>query len=167
MKQRFLVLTLMVLVFSMSSCATLRPGEPTMESFSQVFQVEGSTANKLWNRTNAWCIDAFRHSKDVVQYSDKEDGIIRGKFVMERNSYYYEYIQTTFSIEIKDNRIKLNFYNPLRLIYGDIMVGYYVGVSEIPVYQRDTKISKQVLAEWSVLIQSFKQYIQKKEQSSW
>lgn len=161
----FLIASLFIFLFS--SCVTVKPNDEPMEEYIAIIQVEGCLKNELWEKANAWCVDAFRNSKNVVHFSDKEAGVIRGKFTDEYNSYFYEYVQTTFSIEVKDEKARILFYDPLRIVFGDIMFGYYDSPDEVPLYKSDTNLVQQVYSDWQMLITGFNNKLTEKNISDW
>ena len=165
----FCAIALVVLLFS--SCASTKPNEQQskqpMAEHSSIIEVSGATKDELWLRANEWCIDAFKNSTSVVQYSDKEAGVLRGKFTNEYNGYYYEYVQTTFSIEVKDEKARLIFYDPLRVILGDIMFGGYSSPKEIPVYESDEKLVQNVQSDWILLEATFSATLRQKNNDDW
>ena len=138
-----------------------------MAEHSSIIEVSGATKDELWLKANEWCIDAFKKSTNVVQYSDKEAGVLRGKFTSEYDGYYYEYVQTTFSIEVKDEKARLIFYDPLRVILGDIMFGVYSSPKEIPVYASDEKLVQNIQSDWMMLEATFSATLRQKNNDDW
>ena len=154
-------------VMTLSACVSAKPDEQPMPSHSSVVQVPEATKDELWLRANEWCIDAFKNSTNVIQYSDKEAGVIRGKFTGEYNGYYYEYVQTTFSVEVKDGKARLTFYDPLRVVLGDIMFGGYSSPKEVPVYESDEKLTQSVYSDWMLLEASFSNILKQRASDDW
>lgn len=130
------------------------PKEPLEESVL-VVEVPNVTKDELWGRVNSWCIDAFKDSTNVVQFTDKEAGVIRGKFTGRYDGYFYQYVQTTFSAEVKDFKARLKFYDATRIVMGDIMFGAYYQNSEIPVYTTDVNLIEKIKADWTTLAKYF------------
>ncbi len=65
--------------------------------------------DELYKLSNEWMAKAFKSSKDVIQYQDKEEGVIVGK-----GSTMVKYLASmrtwfTMTIEIKDNRMRITF----------------------------------------------------------
>ena len=93
--------------------------------------------------------------------------MLRGKFTSEYDGYYYEYVQTTFSIEVKDEKARLIFYDPLRVILGDIMFGVYSSPKEIPVYASDEKLVQNIQSDWMMLEATFSATLRQKNNDDW
>lgn len=170
MKKRVLAYFFCIILFLMmtlSSCMTIKPIKQPMSKYSSIIEVISTTKDELWLKANAWCVDSFRNSKSVIQYSDKEAGIIQGKFSSKHNGYFYQYVQTTFSIELKDNKARITFYDPLRIILGDIMFGIYSSTKEVPVYKSDAKLMERVLADWLSLENTFRYTLKHNKNDNW
>lgn len=98
-------------------CATTKVAEFTPDE-TAVRVIENLPANKdqLFIHSNRWMIDSFRSAKDVIQYTDKEAGLLVGKMTL-----YYEpgqYVgygvttsetlaQATVEINVRDNKVKI------------------------------------------------------------
>lgn len=71
--------------------------------FSDVVEVKDKSKDDLFISANTWFANTFNSSKDVIQYSDKDKGIIIGKGLIEAR---WGYINFTFTVKIKDNKYK-------------------------------------------------------------
>lgn len=76
--------------------------------------VENLPANKdqLFIHSNRWMIDSFNSAKDVIQYTDKEAGVLVGKYTL----YWYPPVniydegtlaQAIVEINVRDNKVKI------------------------------------------------------------
>lgn len=67
--------------------------------------------NDLFVKSNLWMIDVFNDAKSVIQFSDKEAGVLKGRylwFYQSGGQYTPEYEFTaTITIYVKDNNIRL------------------------------------------------------------
>jgi len=52
------------------------------EQLVKVFDNLPSTKDKLFLKANDWMIRTFNSAESVIQHSDKEDGVIIGKYLM-------------------------------------------------------------------------------------
>jgi hypothetical protein len=107
MKKRLLILLTILAVF-LGSCgsapATLPPEELVIQ---RIFEVDKSK-DELYRISMEWMAKTFKSSKAVIQYEDKEEGVIVGKgFTVVRyglgipaNTYF------TLTIEVKDNKAR-------------------------------------------------------------
>ena len=85
----------------------------------------GSKA-ELFVKANLWMVDQFKSAKSVIQYSDKEAGVIKGKYLLASTpvehvwmSYYVGGDYTaTITITTSDNQITLKI-EPVELPRAD------------------------------------------------
>jgi hypothetical protein len=67
-----------MLVFT--SCAT------TQTAFTPITLTETATVigtkNDVYVKANLWLVDVFNSAKSVIQFSDKDAGVIKGKYVL-------------------------------------------------------------------------------------
>ena len=74
MRILWIILSLL-LVFS--GCATTTY---EAEPYSLVIEAEGKTSTELFDLANRWAVTAFTDASSVIEYSDKESGVISGKY---------------------------------------------------------------------------------------
>ena len=67
----------------------------------------------------------------------------------------------------KDNKARITFYDPLRIILGDIMFGIYSSTKEVPVYKSDAKLMERVLADWLSLENTFRYTLKHNKNDNW
>jgi hypothetical protein len=99
----------LLLLFA-TSCAS----KPIIiEPVEKSFEANGSKS-ELYVRANTWFVDTFNSAKMVVQFADKEEGVITGKYMMApkwayngvsvyQNGGYLAIIQ----IQVKDGATKI------------------------------------------------------------
>lgn len=114
MKRFFFVI---LVVFIMSSCYTLQPVTFTDEEFSKVYDDVIGTKNDLYLKANTWMVSFFKDAKSIIQHSDKEQGVIIGKYLMKEREGYntnllilpgLENIYSTINIQVKDNKARIS-----------------------------------------------------------
>ncbi len=101
------------------SCATMV--QVQMEQKTQTIQVEQSK-DELYIKANNWMVENFNNAKSVIQFSDKEAGVITGKYlmksilkysnVMDKNSAYHDDIFAIIKILVKDGATKITINSP-------------------------------------------------------
>jgi hypothetical protein len=116
-------------VFILIGCATTDPATtetPTVNEkpvlSNEYIKIIDTQKNKdaVFDTTMGWMAKAFVSPHSVIQYSDKNSGLITGKarFDIEAASSSifgegyssYSYIDYTLKIEIKDNKARLSFF---------------------------------------------------------
>lgn len=102
----------LLLILLLVSCETLKPGE-AFETVSSIVEVPGTTSDELYIRANSWMVDTFNNAKSVIQYSDKESGIIKGKFVgTYPQGLAYLDCESTITVEVKEGKARLTIDKP-------------------------------------------------------
>lgn len=75
--------------------------------YSEVINLEGKSKDDLYLYANSWFVDAFVSAKNVIQYSDKKEGVIIGKWYLEVKNGKVEF---TAKIGVKEGRYKYELY---------------------------------------------------------
>ena len=152
MKKAFVILAF-VFCFLFFGCVSTKSVE--MQPFEEIVDVPGKMADDLFVKSNSWMVDNFKNANSVVQFSDKAAGVIKGKYIapnIQDGMYLYD-IQSTITIEVKDERYRISMADP---------VVYYLGTTYAPtagnrqVYPLYDKLADKLKVEWSNLAQSLK-----------
>ena len=98
---------LFVSIFAiLTSCGTT---PVSIQPISKVIEVQGSKDN-LFVKANNWMVQNFNDAKSVIQYSDKEAGIVNGKYLLkviyDMNGRSYN-VYANIKIQIKENKSKI------------------------------------------------------------
>jgi len=113
-KRNFIVkkfTTLYVIIFSlfMQGCAAI-----TTQSLPviKVVKIADTKKNTLYVRVNNWMVDTFKNAESVIQFSDKEAGVISGRYLLgtvSRASQYgaANYAYASIKVIVKDNASKI------------------------------------------------------------
>jgi len=113
MKSIFLIAISLLL----SSCATMVWISVSTPKDEDIIDAKG-TKNELYIRSNEWMVRNFNNSKSVIQFQDKEDGKILGKYLMNSETYIGESgiyrsplpaidVYSLISITVKDKTAKI------------------------------------------------------------
>lgn len=112
-KQIFIVVTILLVTVLFQSCATMPQANQELLQMSKVLEVEGSSADDLFIRSNLWAVSAFNRADYVIQYQDKEAGVIKGKFSESIRTGLMGIaivdITTVMTIEIKSGKLRISF----------------------------------------------------------
>ena len=98
--KKFFIPMFLGLLLILSSCASTQVAY-TPITLTKTATVSGSK-NEVYVKANLWLVDIFNSAKSVIQFSDKEAGIIKGKYVL----YYIPAAQYIGELE-KDATITL------------------------------------------------------------
>ncbi|MBW8003643.1 MAG: DUF4468 domain-containing protein [Planctomycetes bacterium] len=159
---------LAIFIASLLGCASVIPNiEPvTGEVASLIVEREDESKDNLYIKANSWAVDTFVSAESVIEFQDKEAGVIKGKYLIEIvNGIYYLDIKTTITIQAKDNRCRILLTDPLMRFTGDVLNGTYRYSK--PYNPINTQaVLDQSKSHWDKLIISFKQAMEK-EIPSW
>lgn len=87
-------------------------GQEAMQ-FEKVIQVENMNKDNLYAKIHEWFVNTYRSADDVIQMSDKAEGVMIGKGSMKYSreglaySCYSGYVGYTLKIYVKDSRFKV------------------------------------------------------------
>lgn len=105
-------------IIAISGCKTTPPPTAQDMEISNVYQVEGNTKDKIYNQVQIWMSQNYNSSKEVIQYTSKEDGVIVGNGRIKYPCEGFECIakekwnvEYTAQVDIKDNRFRISFTN--------------------------------------------------------
>lgn len=108
MKNLLFYIFVIVGIISMQSCAMNQ--YLTTQSKSKVINVDGKTKNELYIRANTWMVEAFTNAESVIQFSDKENGIVTGKYIMTTiitSTTTSHGVYSIIKIQVKDGAAKI------------------------------------------------------------
>ena len=107
------LLLLLTIGLVLTSCATVKTG-----SFKAKTEQVQNSKSKLDNyvAANEWMVEKFNSAEDVIQFADKEAGIVKGKYTLNYAApVYYGYGYSTparlstaiITIRVKDSVAKI------------------------------------------------------------
>jgi len=76
-----LIITI-IIGFSIASCATIPITFNESEYMVKTYDSLAGNKDQLFLKANGWMIKTFTNAASVIQHSDKEDGVIIGKYLM-------------------------------------------------------------------------------------
>ena len=153
----FLILCLVSSVYISQSCTPIFYNYETI-NLTEVVSVDSTNANRLFVMSNSWMVEKF----SIIQYSDKEAGIIKGKYNLyyrasKHGSIFNESISeisinAIITIDVKSNMAKINI-RPIRnsTVYS-IGLGYTM---------------EQANKDVKALANNFKLYLKENQKSTW
>jgi hypothetical protein len=141
------------ILFFLVGCASMG-GVTESVDYSEIIDVQGVNAGDLYTRVNMWFVDAFRSADSVIQFSDKESGVVKGKYVSAENIVHatdYYRISSTITVEVKDERYRISFSDPKCRPIGSVLGGNYNGqvYPERNLVNQD--MAEKVKESWAVL----------------
>jgi len=143
---------LLLALIAFYSCGSLTPVAVNSQPKSETFDVNGDKS-ELYAKANNWMVENFNSAKSVIQFSDKEEGMVTGKYLMgtvhpDATGSPVKDVFAVIRLQVKDNASKITI-SPEDYQYVTSM-----GVSE------SQKLSREKLDEqMDQLIASFEDYM--------
>ncbi|MFD0763013.1 DUF4468 domain-containing protein [Lutibacter aestuarii] len=110
------LLFIFITSFTIINCGSLVATKVPAEEFSQEKIIENLNLkkDKLYVISNDWMVDTFNDAESVIQFTDKEEGIVIGKYLLQGELIIADIITNDtrifakIKIEVKDNKAKIN-----------------------------------------------------------
>ena len=109
-------LIILIIAISLTSCFTYKTLSVD-KPFEYVTTHNGQSQSELFLKANDWMVSIFNNAESVIEYSDKDKGVIIGKYLMygtireSGNMYVSSTLDTRvyakINIFVKDNVVKL------------------------------------------------------------
>ena len=154
-----------VLLPLLVSCGTMMGAKAPIEmrSIEQIIDIPNMTKENIYIKANSWFVETFNSAESVIEFQDKENGKIMGKYVYSYSEGVYTYdVRQVVDISIKDNKIKVSISNPYYKATSGLGEKYTNTVYRL--LETQTGIDKARI-EWKKLIESLVEYI--KVESEW
>ena len=74
------ILLILGLALLLVSCATVKTSD--VKGKTVIVEIPGASKDELFVKASTWMVETFNSSKSVTQYSDKEAGVIKGKYII-------------------------------------------------------------------------------------
>jgi hypothetical protein len=145
---------LLFFLFVLSACMTQQPITKEEGTVSETVETPGINAADIYTKINLWFVEAFNSAESVIQYSDKEQGVIKGKGNFATTFMTPIRVFFTITVEIKDEKYRLSFSDP-----------YFQNTTTtnmsptINTYPLDKRLLEETLAEWKLLANSLKKFL--------
>lgn len=154
------ILLLILVSTTLMSCGGYQQIKTTNVSvppIEEVINLEGSK-NDLYVRANKWMVENFNNAKSVIQFSDKEAGVVAGKYLIGTvgsmgTGLASSYVGPTkdvfavITIDVKDNAAKITLTSePFQTMESKQLVNY--GLTE-----------ESLKAQLNDLVTSFENYM--------
>lgn len=105
---------LLILIPILASCYSIKTEQIIIDPVITNVEVENSKS-ELYVKANTWMVESFNNAKSVIQFSDKENGIVIGKYLMKSYSYTTstnyntedKEVYAIIKIQVKENATKM------------------------------------------------------------
>lgn len=146
---------LLLATIIVSSCGGISPTYLNYKDYSAEKEIScNQPKQELFVAGYSWLVENFNSANNVIQYYDKETGVIIGRYLMAGNSVAGE-VFAVVSLRVKDNMTKIKV-TPLGVgKYYTPEPGYVVpqgSPSEKEIMER----AKKLIDDYEVYIQNYK-----------
>lgn len=91
---------------------------------------------------------------------NKVNGYIMGQFTIDYSTLFnYQTVESKFTIRFNEGNARIEIYNPVVSIYGDIIQGQYDNPVVRDVYDSDNNLSERIYKDWHKYIMSYDSYL--------
>ena len=111
--RKLMILSLMLIsMLGIQSCGIIK----TVESKSTeiVVKLNDKSQDDLYIRANTWMVEKFNNAESVIQFSDKPNGIVAGKYLLSSKGIAgsgmgatWKNVYAIIKIQVKDNGAKI------------------------------------------------------------
>ncbi len=167
MRKNVKLVILFIITISMTSCSIMTgtTASPEKRTFKHVIEVPNRSKNSLFVSANSWFVDTFDYAGSVIEFTDKEEGRIIGKYVFNTFQGIQNFIvRQTITVDVKDSKVRLTISNPYYKWIGDDINGndYDPEQKLEPLVTEDgLEIARK---EWKKLASSLTNYVKKDSQ---
>lgn len=122
-----------ILISTMSSCLSTRQIQSTPQPRTETFENQlDKDANYVL--ANEWMVETFNDAESVIQFTDKESGTVKGKYLMKAGYVSTSpYVASTepryaiITIRVRDNGCRIEIDPPSGQFYSQKSMGTEVG----------------------------------------
>ncbi len=144
------------------ACASTQNISTLPAQYEEIVDITG-TKDSLYTKANLVFVDLFNNAESVLQFSDKQEGIMKGKYVSNITVGTSDYtVYTTVEVSVKEGKYRIN------MTLADVVETFnaWTGRNTRPhsVAPTDAILTK-MNQEWKLLATSFKTKMNK--DSSW
>ena len=163
-KAGIIVVTILIILITGCSTTTMAPLQ-TAPEYSEVVYVYGLGADEIFTRVNLFYVSAFKNPESVIEYSDKDAGVVAGKYATEmKNPGALEEVLlfSILTVEVKDGKYRVSFNEPYQESRSLVW----------PLKKYTYRITSQkqfeiVLSHWEDLATQLRGYVQQDDDSDW
>jgi hypothetical protein len=112
--KKLVFILLFPFMFSCVTSKVFNTPEPVITSFSN-----SKTSAQNYILANEWMVETFNNAQSVIQFSDKEQGIVKGKYFLKK-TYQYSMgmpvgentLSAIITIRVRDNQARIEIEPP-------------------------------------------------------
>lgn len=101
-------------MFELFACVSIKEIRQDFLTQNLIYENFNVSKGELFRKSNEWILETFNFPKEAIQYSDKEEGIIKLNFTItnfEPSTYALSYMPTanfSMTIQVKDSKARVS-----------------------------------------------------------
>ena len=128
----------------LTSCASTKILVNFDEAVVKIYDVKG-TKDELFVNANRWMVSVFKDARSVIQFSDKTEGVLIGKYLLYYPKSLYDIcpeIYAIIEINVKDDKggISVKPYN-WGYVKANSGIPYWTGTQDEHLYSKEKAIA--------------------------
>lgn len=81
MKKHVIFGMILALLVLLAGCQTMEAIPDSENTYAQVYEFPGMHKSDIYTIANDWMVSTFRSAEAVIEYADKDEGIVTGKCI--------------------------------------------------------------------------------------
>lgn len=116
--RKALVLMMVMVAVLFGACATGDTPNPEDMRVERILTFEDMEQDDLFDLANRWFVHSFGSAQAVIDYQDKERGIVMGKYTYRTSVMgplamsTIDRVQCTIQVEVRDGRARIQIMDP-------------------------------------------------------
>ena len=147
-----------ILALTVQSCGTMIKIDSSIDNVVENV-ILTTDKNDNFVRANEWMVESFKDAESVIQFADKEGGIVKGKYLLKSGHSYFDdkSYYAIITIRVKDGASRIEIEPLDKTLHARHYKGY-----EGTIYANSTVGYTKEMYDASVklLIESFKSRMQ-------
>lgn len=168
---KYILRFILLITVLLHGCAAAFPLKPEETSYQKIIELPAQSKGHIYEKSRQWIAERFKSAKSVIEYENKEEGVIIANNSMTRPESVVHIsggsiITYTMKEEIKDNKARLTFNNFEALVptTHNALTGQVYGGGIRPVLQGDLE---GIHAEFGIIANDLQAYILKGDNKDW
>jgi len=134
-------------------------------SYIKIIEVPNTSSNELYVKCNEWFVRTFNSAESVIEFSDKDNGKIIGKYVFQATMI--SRIKSTITVDIKNNKIRVKCDTPTVISLSPDLQEDLVLTEEYIQYKSWRKTLSKINLEWENLVKNLESSLIEDEEDEW
>lgn len=160
--KKVVVSVVVLCILILAGCQSTQSIPPSENTYSMIYEFPGMSAEEIFTAANDWMVTMFRSAESVIEYSDKESGIITGRCYADVPMGGFIPVNMRFKLTVntKDGRARIKTDNMVRNSEGNVLYELATNFSRSD-YNKFTTWADVALGD------SFREYVEHGAADTW